>query len=89
MAADHSLSFPSSPPEATTRPSGEIAAASAPYAWPCCLTTYVSDCHSQTSSWPKLAAPRAIHSPVDEMVMAPTSARDTDSCWRGAHVGIS
>jgi hypothetical protein len=40
----HSFTFESSPPVAMYCPSEEKSKVLMPYKWPCCLSTYVSDC---------------------------------------------
>ena len=40
----HSFTFESSPPVAMYCPSDEKSRVLMPYKWPCCLSTYVSDC---------------------------------------------
>jgi hypothetical protein len=42
--AFHSLTFESSPPVAMYCPSDEKSRVLIPYRWPCCFSTYVSDC---------------------------------------------
>mmetsp|Transcript_12709 Transcript_12709/g.12352 ORF Transcript_12709/g.12352 Transcript_12709/m.12352 type:complete len:247 (+) Transcript_12709:1290-2030(+) len=62
--AFHSFTLESSPPVAIYWPSEEKSNVVIPYKCPCCLSTYVSDCHSHTSNCPNLVEPKANHSPV-------------------------
>lgn len=58
------FTFPSSPPVEIYCPSGEYDRQLMLLKWPCCFSTYVSLCHSQTRSWPNPEQASPIQSPV-------------------------